>query len=175
VLETRNWGNFACASAPASVCVLLETSEDGKKLTFTAFDPLKGRGKVLRTIEKNSSVHAGMLSPDGTTWALSQTGEAEIQIRLLSLSGASDREITVKGWSNIRGLDWSRDGKGFYIGSVLPQTHALLYVDLQGNAHVLSQFKGSGGQIWGFPSPDGRYIAICGPVYNNNVWMLEGF
>lgn len=93
----------------------------------------------------------------------------------LSLSGASDREITVKGWANIKGLDWSRNGKGFYVGSVLPQAHALLYVDLQGNAHVLWQVKGSGRQIWGFPSPDGRYLAICGPVYNNNVWMLEGF
>ena len=129
----------------------------------------------LRAIEKDPSAHSGMLSPDGTTFALSQAGEADIHIRLLSLSGASDRGITVKGWSNIKGLDWSRDGNGFYIGSVLPQTRALLYVDLQGNARVLWQFKGSGGQIWGFPSPDGRNLAICGPVYNNNVWMLEGF
>jgi hypothetical protein len=46
---------------------------------------------------------------------------------------------------------------------------------LRGNARVLWQYKGSGGQIWGVPSPDGRYLAILGTVTNSNVWMLEGF
>ena len=43
--------------------------------------------------------------------------EAEIHLRLLSLSSGADREITVKGWGNITGFDWSTDGKGFYCGS----------------------------------------------------------
>ena len=30
-------------------------------------------------------------------------------------------------------------------------------------------------EIWGFPSPDGRYLAILGEATNSNVWMLEGF
>ncbi len=52
------------------------------------------------------------LSPDGATFEISRSGEAEIHIRLLSLSGGSDREIKVKGWPNLTGLDWSPDGKG---------------------------------------------------------------
>ena len=98
---------------------------------ITAFDPLKGRGKVLRTIgtDPTASYHVA-LSPDGATFAISRGGEAEIHIRLLSHSGGSDREITVKGWPNLTGLDWSADGKGLYCGSVSPQGRTLLYVDL---------------------------------------------
>jgi WD40 repeat protein len=177
VLETRNLINFACARAPASLCVIFETSQDRKRLMITAFDPQKGRGKVLRTIEIDPSdtYHRSALSPDGSTFAISRFGETEIHIRLLSLSGGSDREITAKGWSSITGLDWSTDGKGLYCGSQSPQGSTLLYVDLKGNARVLWQHKGGGGQIWGIPSPDGRYLAIRADVTNSNVWMVEGF
>ena len=144
VLETRNGSDYRCARAPASLCVILETSQDEKQLTLTAFDPLKGRGKVLRTIENDPTAPPSgcAVSPDGSTFAISRSGEAEIHIRLLSLSGGSDREITVKGWPNITGLDWSPDGKGLYCGSVSPQGRTLLYVDLKGNARVLWQYKG---------------------------------
>ena len=99
VLEMAKGWDYACARAPASLCVVVEASQDEKHLTVTAFDPLKGRGKVLRTIDKDPSVNYYVmgLSPDGTTFALSKSDEPEIHIRLLSLSGGSDRETTVKG------------------------------------------------------------------------------
>jgi Tol biopolymer transport system component len=166
-----------CARAPASLCVVLEASPDDKLLTLSAFDPLKGRGKVLTTIAKDSSrYYACALSPDGSTFALSKTGEAKIHIRLLPLSGGSESDITVKGWPNLAGyLEWSPDGKGLYLNSVSPQTGTLLYVDLKGNAKPLWQKKGQMFGGWSIPSPDGRYLAIMGTVYNSNVWMLEGF
>jgi serine/threonine protein kinase len=177
VLETRNSLDFGCARAPASLCVIFETSQDRKQLMITAFDPLQGRGKVLRTIGNDPShtYGTGALSPDGSTVAISPVGEPEIHIRFLSLAGGSDREITVKGWPNITGLDWAPDGKGFYCGSSSPQGSTLLYVDLKGNARVLWQYKAGGEAIWGIPSPDGRYLAILGEVTNSNVWMVEGF
>jgi hypothetical protein len=177
VLETKGFLECECARAPASLCVITEESQDRKQLTLTAFNPLKGKGKVLQTIQKEPTAFfvGTALSPDGTAFALSRGGEAEIHIRLLSFSGGSDHEFTVKGWPNLRGLDWSRDGKGLYCGSGSPQSRTLLYVDLKGNAKVLWQFKGAGGDIWGIPSPDGRYLAILGSVTNSNVWMLEGF
>ena len=177
VLETRNDQDFYCARAPASLCVTEETSQDQKQLMLTAFDPLKGRGKVLRTldVDPTASYHT-QISPDGATFATSRGGEAEIHIRLLSLSGGSEREITVKGWPNLAGLDWSPDGKGLYCGSISPQGRTLLHVDLEGNAKVLWQDKGQGGAIWGIPSPDGRYLAISGTeVRNLDIWMVEGF
>ena len=97
---------------------------------------------VLRTIEKDPTAQltGAALPPDGTSFAISMGSEAEIHIRLLSLSGGSDRELTVKGWPNLTGLDWSPDGKGLFVGSVSPQARTLLYVDLKGDARVLWQF-----------------------------------
>jgi serine/threonine protein kinase len=175
VLEMRNSEDYGCARASAGLCVLAEDSHDGKQLTLTAFDPSKGRGKVLRTIPNEvSDFLASGLSPDGTVYAIAKSWAPEIHIRLFSLAGGSDREVTVKGWPNITGLDWSPDGKGMYCGSVSARGNTLLYVDLKGNARVLWQNSGGYG-IWGIPSPDGRYIAALRDVGNSNVWMLEGF
>jgi Tol biopolymer transport system component len=167
---------MGCARAPARLCAIWEASQDRKQLVITAFDPLKGRGKVLQTVDTDPTAQYHVaLSPDGATVAVARAGEAEIHISLASLSGGTDREIMVKNWPNISGLDWSSDGKGLYCGSVSPQGGTLLYVDLKGNARVLWQYKAAGGDIWGVPSPDGRYLAIMGEVINSNVWMLEGF
>jgi len=181
VMEMRNVGGvlaYRCARAPASLSVVLEIAQDEKQFTLTAFDPLNGRGKVLRTIEKDPSANylESSLSPDGSTFAVPRTGEAEICIRLLSLSGGSDREITVKGWPNLTyRAEWSPDGRGLYCASHSPQGSTLLYVDLKGNARPLWQTKGAGGAVLAVPSPDGRYLAIQGFVANSNVWLLEGF
>jgi serine/threonine protein kinase len=175
VLETRVDSNFQCAR-PANLCVISEASQDGKQLTLTTFDPLKGRGKALRTIQKDSTADfpGQALSPDGTTFALSRGDEPESHIRLLSLSGGSDREIIVKGWPLLSGLAWSRDGKGLYCGSESAQGGTVLYVDLTGNVKVLLENKGAG-QIYVVPSPDGRYLAMSREVGTSNAWMLEGF
>ncbi len=175
VLEMRNDAHYGCTRAPAGLCVVAENSDDGKQLTLTAFDPMKGRGKVLRTVAKNAAASYGSeLSPDGSTFAIAIAGQREIHIRLLSLSGSFDREIRVKDWPNITGFSWSLDGKGLYCGSASAKGSTLLYVDLAGNARVLWQNNGSG-QIWGIPSPDGRYLAIRSDISNSNIWMLEGF
>jgi hypothetical protein len=48
-------------------------------------------------------------------------------------------------------------------------------VDPEGNAKVLWQHKGVTGQLFGIPSPDGRFLAMQVSVLGGNVWMLEGF
>jgi Tol biopolymer transport system component len=179
VMELPRGLNHECSHAPANRCVVLEESQDTKHLMITAFDPLKGRGNVLRTIEKEASAgkFGSSLSPDGSNFAISNAYEADIHIRVLSLSGGPDRDITVKGWPTLSflGLEWSADGKGFYCGSVSYHGRTVLYVDLKGNARVLWQSSGMGGYVWGIPSPDGRYLAIQGEASNSNVWMVEGF
>jgi len=183
VLQMPKGLNLDCARAPAGLCVLFEETEDGKYATVTAFDPLKGRGKTLRTIEKDAPAHlydfGSALSPDGSTFAIARSFAAEIRIRLFSLTGGADREIGVKGWANLAwmGLYWAPDQKGFYCSSVSPQASAVLYVDLQGNARVLWQYKASANRysFWGIPSQDGHHLAIQAGFANSNVWMLEGF
>ncbi len=175
VLVTQNGLDFRCASAPARLCVVFESSQDKKHIVITAFDPVKGRGKVLKTVAVDSPYYRVALSPDGSTVALSKGEDAEIGIRFVSLSsGGLDREIKVKGWPNISGIDWAIDGKGLYCGST-DGTKALLSVDLNGHAQVLWQSKGKGGVIWGFPSPDGHYLAMMSYGLSENVWTVDGF
>jgi DNA-binding winged helix-turn-helix (wHTH) protein/Tol biopolymer transport system component len=180
VYETKGalWEDHQCARAPANLCITMELSLDEKRLTVTALDPLKGEGKLLRTIEKNIGENFNhALSPDGSTLALAKEESAEIHIRLLSLTGGSDREIRVKGWSNIASMEWSADGKGLYCGSESSSGGALLYVDPKGAAQVLWQSgqPGEGPFLAGSPSPDGRYLALWGPVHNSTAWIVEGF
>jgi eukaryotic-like serine/threonine-protein kinase len=178
----RSIYGYGCARAPASLCVVLEASQDEKQLTVTAFDPVHGRGEVVRSIDKDPSASylyfcPLALSPDGSNLAVLRTAGAGTRIRLLPLTGGSDREITVKGWPNIYDVEWSADGKGLYCGSGSAQGNTLLYVDLKGNARVLWQKGGAGAAlgIWGVPSPDGRHLAISAGAVRSNVWMLEGF
>lgn len=178
VLVMHNYGLYECARLPSSLCALLEASQDEKQFTLTAFDPLKGRGQMLRAISKEpGKYYASALAPDGTAFAISESGGAEIHIRLLSLSGQSDREITLKGWPNLIGLDWTADGKGLYCVSGLRDSPGgtLLFADLKGNARVLGQLKQGFSPVWAVPSPNGRDLAISVDVANSNVWLLEGF
>ncbi len=178
VMEAPNPQNFQCARAPGG-CVIVERSDTQKgKFTLTAFDAFNGRGKVLRTIDGDPGLKMppNDLSPDGATFAVGKNGNNETHIHLLSLTGGSDSEVTVKGWTNISAIDWAANGKGFYCGFTSPQVRTLAYVDLNGNAQVLRQYGGEGtGFVWAIPSPDGRYLAILGDGVNSNVWMLTGF
>jgi eukaryotic-like serine/threonine-protein kinase len=177
VMDTHRYMQFGCARTPASNrCVISELSSDGKRFTITEFDPLKGRGRVLRTIEEDPAAYfaGGTLSPDGTTFAIARVSETDTQFRLLSLSGGADREITVRDWGDNTGLNWSANGKGLYCGSVSSEGNTLRYLDLNGNARLLWQNKKTG-RTWGIPSPDGRHLAILTDASTSNVWMLEGF
>jgi DNA-binding winged helix-turn-helix (wHTH) protein/Tol biopolymer transport system component len=171
-------GAFNCSRSPASVCLLAEIRMDQNRLMLVAFDPYTGKQKLLRSIEISPNVdEPGMMSPDGSTFAVFTTvGQVDTRVRLLSLSGGSDREITVKWWLNFRSLDWSADGKGFYSGSASPEASTLIYVDLQGAAHLVWRDRlMSRIASFGIPSPDNRHLAITGFVHNRNVWTIENF
>src|SRR5438067_12510004 len=47
--------------------------------------------------------------------------------------GAARRDLTVKGWTGFNSLDWSADGKGFFIGNLSGGSATLLYVDQTAN------------------------------------------
>jgi serine/threonine protein kinase/Tol biopolymer transport system component len=175
VLETRNVVDFQCANAPASLCVVVEKSSDRKQLLITAFDPLQGRGSVRGTLESDpKGRYAVSLSPDGATEAITRGWETESHIVLLALSSGTRRDITVNGWQSLTSLAWSPDNRGFYCGSASSQGMALLYVDLKGNARVLSPYKWTTSLV-GIPSPDGRYLAIGRSITDSSGWVIKGF
>jgi len=178
VLETRNSVDFKCARAPATLCVLEEATPDNKLHTVTAFDPVKGRGRVLATIAVDPGVRCYVVpSPDGTRLAFLKMGEPEGHIQLLALDGRRVHDITFKGWPGCTSLSWAPDGKGMYCGTMTAQGAALLHVDLDGNTQLLWQQRGAVGifGFWGEPSPDGQYLAIMTEMMDSNIWMVENF
>ncbi len=158
VLEGRNTANpvFHCTIAPATFCAVGEFSAHLKLLTITSFDPLEGRGRVLKTIVTEPSVrYDWTLTPHDSKFAFMRRGESEALIRLFSLSGGSDQEITVKGWGCLLNLESSPDGKAFYCGSTSPEAARQLRIYIDCGEHVLGGRRVHG-DIWAIASPDGR-------------------
>jgi len=138
---TASLGNvhsLRCARSPASVCAIGERTSDRKRLIFTAFDPIQGRGRKLAQFDTKPTTDAGYawdLSPDGTRIAIVQRSDSTIH--LLSLGGRAPAEVVVKGWSSFQTLDWTAEGKGVFVSSTTRKGSAVLQVDLEGNAHLL--------------------------------------
>jgi hypothetical protein len=75
---------------------------------------------------------------------------------------------------NANFLDWTADGKALFVSRPTRRGFELLYLDLQGNSHILWEQRGSLGTS-ALPSPDGHHLAIRGWNVNSNLWMMENF
>ncbi len=181
VLTSHGVTDWRCAPSPATLCVLGEQSPDQKQLALVSFDPIQGRGRELTRIETDPTVQYNFdLSPDATRLAIEKTFEREGVIRILSLSGASERDVKVKGWGALNSLDWAADGKGFFASSRSGRGATLLHIDMDGNVQVLwtqkGELQGWGmPSTWGVPSRDGKRLAIVGTTMDSNIWMIENF
>lgn len=166
-----------CSKLPAQVCAIAERSANGRELIFTAFDPMKGRGKELARLEvEPTSSYKMDISSDGTRIAVLKRSENRIQI--LSLTGQPGSEIVVVGWKSLESVDWAADGKGLFVSGPSKGNSVLLYTDLHGKATVLWEQAGEQpGQldVYARPSPDGRRLALFGWSMSSNMWMLENF
>ena len=162
-----------CARSPATLCAIAERSADRKHLVFTAFDPVNGRGRELAKSNTDATAYYHWdLSPDGTRIALLKHRAGRVQI--LSLIGQAPQEITAKEWNTLSSVVWTADGKGLFVSSYTQRGADMLHMDLQGNARLLWEHPG-GIEVYGVPSPDGRYLAIRGWNVESNVWMMENF
>jgi Tol biopolymer transport system component len=175
VLNVPRLGNFACPRTPADVCFFAQLNEEQQKLTFNSFDPSGGNVHDVLTID----VHPGALynwmpSPDGAHIVFMEYNPLQGRIRILSLKGEAEREITVKGWAGFNSVDWSADGKSLFVSSQSPTSSTLLHVDLDGRASPLWDQRGSW-RTWAIASPNGRELAIQGITSSSNVWMIENF
>jgi hypothetical protein len=178
VLEGRGIDGYSCACSPATLCVLGEVTSDQRQLVFTAFDPVGGRGREITRVNLRQPVEQFLwrLSPDGSQIAFTEFDKRESRIRVLPLAGGEAREVVVKGRIGLGSLDWTTDGKGFYISSYQVADRTLYICDMRGRTEVLWQQKGHAGfDTLGIPSPDGRYLAMLGWTADSNLWMLEDF
>jgi Tol biopolymer transport system component len=175
VLDVPRFGNFACPRAPAEACLAARSSEDGKKLIFTAFDPLLGKPHDVLTLDIHSgTIYNWMPSPDGSSIAFTAYSPVDNVIRIVSLKGGPERDVRVKGGAGFNSIDWAGDGKSFFVSSQSPTSSTLLHVDMKGNATVLWDQRGAW-RTWAIAAPNGRELAIQGMTSSSNVWMIENF
>jgi hypothetical protein len=68
-----------------------------------------------------------------------------------------ERELVLAGVTDLRGLVWAADGRGWFVSVDTTVGNRLLYVYLNG------QFRSLGGiQGWAVPSPGGRRVTVPG-------------
>jgi len=175
IVQVARLPNISCARSPSELCALSERSPDLKKLTISALDPLKGKGRELLALD----VHPGglynlMISPDGSRVVFMEFSLREGRIRLLSLKDEPERDIVVKGWAGFNSVDWAADSKSLFVSSQTPTSATLLHVDLEGHATPLWDQRGSW-KTWAIAAPNGRYLAILGMTSSSNVWMIDDY
>jgi len=178
VMDGKAIKSLKCSLSPASSCVSSEESPDRKECVFTAFDPMKGRGREITRINlrKPESGYFWDLAKDGSRLAFAEDlPGSERRIQVLPLAGGEAQEIVIKRDIQMGGLAWANDGKGFFVGGYT-QDALLLFVDMEGAADVL--WKRAVIFLWRpacIPSPDGRHLAILSHTIDSNVWLLENF
>jgi serine/threonine protein kinase len=177
IFQTFRPGPFSCARAPSMLCVIPEQTADHKQMIVTAFDPEKGRGPELARFDLNRDINLtienilAVISPNGTRLAITRSPEGPIEIH--SLHGKPAVPIQPHGADKLVNLEWTADGKGFFIGIRNQGLGELLHVDLGGK--ITQLWSSRAGRCFGSPSPDGHHIAIYDWQRNSNMWMMENF
>jgi serine/threonine protein kinase len=171
VSNVRSKSRILCAKNSSHFCALAEPTDDQRELIVTELDPVKGRGGALTKFALDPKDNRWFvdLSPDGARIAVIRGPSGPIYIFPVSGSGP-EAELRVKGWSNLRSVNWAADGNSLFVGAGGDRT--VLHVDLRGNATVLQK----NALLFGIKaSPDGRHLAIPEYRHERNLWMLENF
>jgi Tol biopolymer transport system component len=162
--------NVQCAHLPSTIC-LYSVAKGDRSETFR-FDVRSGKIAAAPQIE---SAFNWSLSPDGSERAIILYGPSQDEIQLRSTSTGQTRDLVVKGWNGLIGVNWSADGKRLLVSwHNFERDSALLNVSLDGRATVM--LKSSNPEIWhAIPSPNGRLLAIAEAGGPKNVWQIEEF
>ena len=171
VLKDVGIWSVQCARLPSTVCLYSTKGRNWERETFQ-FDVRSGKSAVRPQIDPPV---LWSLSPDGSQEAIIVYGPNAGKIQLRSTSTGKTRDLTLKGWNGLMGLNWSADGRTLLVSwHDFARDSALLSVTLDGKTSVL--LKSSNPEIWGaIPSPDGRLLAIAAAGGPKNVWQVENF
>jgi len=170
VLKDVGIWNVQCARLPSTIC--LYSTAKGKTWQTFRFDVRNGK---TADPPQNDPDGNWSLSPDGSQRAIIVFGANDGRIHFRSTSTGKTRDVAVKGWGGLMGLDWSADRKNLLVSwHNFERESALLNVTLDGKASLL--LKSTNPEIWGaIPSPDGRWLAVAEAGGPKNVWQVENF
>jgi eukaryotic-like serine/threonine-protein kinase len=159
---------WRCPLVSGTNCVLRQT--DGHQMfIFYLLDPVRGKGRELaRSIYTPTIYGDWALSPDGAVAAIPNHDAQSPSIRLVRLDGTGgESEIKIREASQLWGICWAPDGKGFFAEARTPAQHWLEYIRLSGEVHLLRETTGN---TWGVPSPDGKKLAFVDATIERNVF-----
>jgi DNA-binding winged helix-turn-helix (wHTH) protein/Tol biopolymer transport system component len=160
VLQDISIRNVQCARLPSTICLYgISTGDTWKAFRF---DVKSGKSTAPPQIDPPCN---WSLSPDGSQRAVVTYNNYGV-IHLRSTSTGKTRDLVVKGWDELKAVDWSADGKSLLVSWLNHDRlnhdldSALLRVALDGRASVLLRARND---IWAIPSPDGRLLAMEHP------------
>jgi hypothetical protein len=103
--------------------------------------------------------------------AVHDAGNPRIRIVPLNKNaGLHERELPVSGYGKLWGITWSADGKGWYAAAETGVGTLLLFVNQQGESHILRETPLG---TWAVASPDGSKLAFVDKAVDSNVWMWQ--
>lgn len=163
---------FRCALDFGSRCVL-RTTVAREYHVYYDLDPVTGKGRELARTKWIPGILGDWdVSPDGKYVALPNHDSHDARIRMVSLehgpNDSREREVVLSGLSNIRGLVWAADGRGWFVSMDTTIGNRLLYVYLDGRFHSLGDIQG-----WAVPSPDGHRVAFLDRIVATNAWLID--
>jgi hypothetical protein len=137
---------------------------------FYLLDPAMGKGRELARSTYTPTIYGDWaLSPDGAVAAIPNHDAQSPSIRLVRLDGTGgESEIKVRQASQLWGICWAPDSKGFFAEARTAAQHWLEYIRLSGEVHVLRETTGN---TWGVPSPDGKKLAFVDTTIERNVFV----
>ena len=164
---------YECALPPSTSCVLSEAKGDGPQHSFTFYSLDPKRGPAAQPFKSTIKASDWSLSPDGQNIALVERYNEKGQVRILSLSNGTVRQLDAGKWFHLQTIDWSADGSSLYVTAFSPST-TLLSVGLDGNVRVLFQ-QGHNWLCCPKAAPNGQFLAFTVRELQRDAVMIENF
>lgn len=173
VLPNPVEAEFRCPTKQGTHCVI--RTVEGGQYVFHELDPIRGIGRELGRTRLTPSITGEWdVAPDGSRVAIPVHDLRSAAIRLVSLrvKGGADREtvMPLQGLSELEGVIWAADGRGWFVSTGREHGSTLFYVDRNGAASELYQTTGL---IFVVPSPDGKHVAFPDWSGVGNVWLIQ--
>jgi Tol biopolymer transport system component len=165
-----------CPKSPNALCVLSEVKEG--RIVFASLDIAAGRKSELFRVDAKDAGAAYWdaywdLSPDGSRIAFSAPNDTNCEIRIMTLTGVTERTLSVKGRTRCIAVAWPQRGEGLFVEAYTDVKSTLLRASPDGDAKPL---RTSLKWFQHFAeSPDGKHLAFTDVVGDSNAWMIENY